>query len=493
MPTRRKQTCFIMKKSLLPLAFLALGTAAFAQIEHGDFENWSKYPLFQHPSMEFDAISSNHEIFVETGLTNVTKVEHEDGSAMRLENLAIGDEVTPGFYIFGQTPNQVGEDLVFPGGMSASDPNVTGISVDLSYDFPDESSGFMIVQFKMNNIPVGPGTMGEGTFFFPISGQQDWENEIFDFEEPIGVEYDEVVVGFATADLIGSDSDFPVGTWMEIDNLTFINSNDVIPNGDFEVWEELLPIYYPTKVDVDIDLLYPTFVQSSDAADGQYALGLVTRDFDGFLEPSKATIGTTEIEGEVPTFGLNEDDAILNFDYKYLADNDIAEAVVTFFQESEESLQPVFVKTIDLEPTDSYETIEYNFLDELTENAITATKMSIEFSSSKENGSIEANSFLLLDNVALTGALSFFLPTKHVDPYKVTAYPNPTIGRVTFNLGAIRSGFYRVYNNQGYLIDFVSFENERNVTYDLYDFPSGQYTFRFYHKAGMRVARVIKN
>ncbi|MGB6037751.1 MAG: hypothetical protein WBG42_15865, partial [Cryomorphaceae bacterium] len=186
-----------MKKSLLPLACLALGTAAFAQVENGDFESWSKYQMFQHPSMEFDAISSNHEIFVETGLTNVTQVEHENGSAMRLENIEIGEGVTPAFYILGEMPDQVGEDLVFPGGISASDPAVMGVSVDMSYDFPGESSGFMIVQFKMNGIPVGPGTMGTGTFFFPISGQQDWGNQVFDFEAAIGVEYDEVVIGFA--------------------------------------------------------------------------------------------------------------------------------------------------------------------------------------------------------------------------------------------------------------------------------------------------------
>jgi hypothetical protein len=482
-----------MKKSLLPLAFLALGTAAFAQVENGDFENWNKYPLFPEPSMDVDAISSNYEIFVETGLTNVTQVEHDNGSAMRLENIEIGEGVTPAFYIFGKTPDQVGEDLVFPGGMPASDPNVTGISVDMSYDFPGEASGFVIVQFKMNDIPVGPGTMGSGTFFFPVSGQQDWENTIFDFEEAMGVEYDEVVIGFATADLIGSDSDFPSGSWMEIDNLSFINSNDAIPNGDFELWVQLTPIYYPTKVDVDIDLIHPTYMQSTDVADGQYALGLITRDFDGFLEPSKATLGTVEVEGEVATFDLNENDAILNFDYKYLADNDVAEAVVTFFQESEESLVPVYVKTIDLEPIDSYETVELNFLDELNENFITATKMSIEFSSSKENGSLEANSLLLLDNVEVTGALSFFTPLRHIDQLAISAFPNPTLGRVAFDFGMDRTGFYRVYNNQGYLIDFVDFQNKTRLVYSLFNLPSGQYTFRFYHEEGTRVVRVIKN
>ncbi|HKK39923.1 MAG TPA: hypothetical protein VJ949_10935, partial [Cryomorphaceae bacterium] len=192
-----------MKKTLLPLACMALGTAAYAQVENGDFENWDKLILFEQPFMEFGAMSSNYEIFVESGQTNVTKVEHEDGFAVRLENIALAEEVAPAFYLLGGTPDQDGEDLVFPGGVAASDPNVTGISVDMAYDFPGESSGFVIVQFKLDGTPVGTGNMGMGTFFFPVSGQQGWENEVFDFGTTIDTQYDKVVIGFATADLIG--------------------------------------------------------------------------------------------------------------------------------------------------------------------------------------------------------------------------------------------------------------------------------------------------
>lgn len=481
-----------MKKTLLPIAILVLGSTAFAQVENGNFENWNELSLFAQPSMEFDAASSNFEIFIETGQTNVTEVEHENGSAMRLENIETGEGVNPAFYLLGGTPNQSGEDMVFPGGVSASDPNVTGISVDMAYDFPGESSGFVIVQFKMNEMPVGPGTMGTGTFFFPISGQQDWEDEVFDFETSIGVEYDRVVIGFATADLIGSDSDFPAGPWMEIDNLSFVNSTDEILNGDFELWAQVPPVLVPAKVEVEVDLLNPTFIQSNDVAEGQFALGLITRDFDGFTEPTRAMIGSSEVEGGVPTIDLNENDAVLSFDYKYATENDVAEVQITFYEEAGESLLPVYGKSIDLGPTTAYESVQYSFLDDLEENFVTATKMSVQFSSSKEE-SPQGNSMLLIDNVELSGALGVLNPRKTDGQIRITAYPNPTIGRTSFVFGVERTGFYRVYNNQGHQIDLVSFQNKKYLTHNLQPLPAGQYTFRFYHEGGVRTARVIKN
>jgi hypothetical protein len=482
-----------MKKTLLPLACMVIITSAFAQVENGDFENWNTLILFEQPFMEFDAISSSYEIFVETGQTNVTQVVHEDGSAIRLENIEIEDEVMPAFYLLGEAPDQDGEDLVFPGGLTASDPNVTGISVDMSYEFLGEASGFVIVQFKSNGVPVGPGTMGTGTFFYPMTGQQDWGNVVFDFGTTIDTQYDQVVIGFATADLIGSDSEFAVGSWMEIDNLSFINSTDEIPNSDFEVWAQVPPVFYPMKVDVEIDLLNPTYIQSADASDGQFALGLITRDIDGFAEPTKAMLGIIQVAGGVPTIDLNDEHSLLSFDYKYLAENDLAEAVITFYQESEESLLPVYGKVIDLEPNSSYESIEYSFLEDLEENFVSATKMSIEFSSSKEDGNPEVNSVLLLDNVEVSGTLRIFTALRITEPYQVTSFPNPTMGRVTFDLGIVATGFYRVYNTQGYQIDLVNFQEKRQMTHNLYGTPSGQYTFRFYHEIGTRVARVIKN
>lgn len=479
-----------MKKTLLLPACLIFGTAAFAQIENGGFEDWNKLLLFEQPFMDFPAMSSNYEIFMETGLTNVTQVEHDEGSAIRLESIETEDEVVPAFYLLGETPQQEGEDLIFPGGVPASDPNVTGISVDMAYDFPDESSGFVIVQFKLDDMPVGPGSMGTGTFYFPLSGQQGWETKVFDFGTTIGTEYDQVVLGFATGDLIQSDSDFPMGPWMEIDNLSFVNSEDEIPNGGFDTWAQVPPVFVPVKVDVEIDLLNPTMQRSQQVSEGQYALGLITRDFDGFADPSKAMLGTADLPEGIPTIDLNDEQSILSFDYKYMAQNDVAEVVITFYEESGESIIPVYGKTIDLNPNTEYEAVEYAFIEDLDENFVSATKMSVEFYSSKESGQPVPNSILLIDNVKVTGTLKTIAATPDFNVY---AYPNPTIGRISFKWDTPKTGFYRVYNSQGFQIDFINFQSEKHLVYNLYEMPPGQYLFRFYHEAGIQTVRAIKN
>jgi hypothetical protein len=480
-----------MKKTLLLPICLIFGATAFSQIENGGFEDWNKLLLFEQPFMDFTAMSSNYEIFMETGLTNVNKIDHEEGSAMRLETILAGEEVVPAFYLLGSTPESSGENLIFPGGVPASDPNVTGISVDMAYDFPGESSGFVIVQFKLDGIPVGPGTMGTGTFYFPLSGQQEWEDEIFDFGTSIGTNYDEVVIGFATADLIQSDSDFSIGPWIEIDNLKFVNSQDEIPNGDFETWTQVPAVFVPVKVDVEIDLLNPAIVKSEDASEGELALGLITREFDGYTNPTKAMLGTTETPDGIPTIDLNGEHSMLSFDYKYLAENDLAEVVITFYEESGESLIPVYGKIIELEPSSSYEEVQYAFLEDLDENFVSATKMSIEFYSSKEDGQPMPNSLLLIDDVEISGALGLIYKQVQTS-FRIAAYPNPTLGRAVFNLSVPRTGFYRVYNNQGYQIDQVDFDNKKTVIYDLYDLPSGSYLFRFYHEGGIQMSRVLK-
>lgn len=482
-----------MKKSLLPVAFLALGTATFAQVQNGDFENWIKKSLFNHPVSEFNTISSNHEIFMEYDEINVSQVENGEGSAMRLENIPTVGGVQPAFYIFGETPGQSGEDLIFPGGMNASDPNVTGISVDMRYDFPGESSGFMIAQFKLDGNPVGPGNMGTGTFFFPISGQQDWENVVFDFETTIDTQYDQMVIGFATADLIGSDSDFPEGVWMEIDNVSLMNSTDIVPNGDFESWSQLTPLQTPVNMNVELNLINPEFQRSTDASEGQYALELISQNYDGFVQPAKATVGNATSEGGLAVIDIAEGHSMFSFDYKYLAVDDLAKVELTFYEEAGEAFIPVYGKIFELEPTNDYQSIEYSFGEELDNNFVSATKMSIEVSSGKAGESNEPNSRLLLDNMTTSTALSVFSGFTKLKSNRIIAVPNPTLGRVSFDLGKIHRGSYRVYNHMGHQIEYNRFRNTRYITYDLTDLPAGVYSFRFYYDEGIRMVRVVRN
>lgn len=481
-----------MKKTLLPLASLVLGTTAYAQVENGNFEDWDKRTFFEQPFMGIDAVSSNHEIFIETGETNVTRSDREDGSAVRLESILIGDRVEPAFYLLGGVPNQVSENLVFSGGFAASDPNINAISVDMTYDFPEEASGIVIVQFKIGGEPVGRGNSGVGTFVFPVSGQQDWENKVFDFGTTIDVQFDQVVIGFATADYINEDSNFPEGSWMEVDNLSLINSSDEVSNGDFEVWAQAPPVFVPVNVEVEIDLINPTFIKSEDASGGQFALGLMTRDMGGVAEASTAKLGKADSPGGIPTISLPEDLAVMSFDYKYAAAADVAEMEIIFYEQSGESLIPVYGKVFELSPNTSFETIEFAFREELESNFVSADKMSITVYSSKESANPEANSLLLLDNVKMFGALSSRSGIKQTATQTIVAYPNPTLGRVVFEFGTPRSGSGRIYNNQGVAIGVFRFNETRSYIYDLYGMEPGYYMFRFYHEEGVETSSILK-
>ncbi len=482
-----------MKKTLLPLFTLCIGLGANAQVLNGDFEDWDKLILFQQPNMGIEAVSSNYETFFETGQLNVNQVPNGDGSALRLENIGQGENVMPAYFLTGETPNQEGEALVFGGGIPVEDSNVSGISMDLRYDIPAEVPGFVIVQFKLNDVPVGPGNMGPGTFYFPLSGTQEWENEVFDFGGAINTEIDQVVIGIACSDLINEDATFPEDAWLEADNLTFVNSTDEITNGDFDIWSFVPPIFTPTSVDVDIRPFDRQFFRTDDVSEGVYALGLETLDFDGFVAPGRALMGIRSPEGDIiPTIDLNDEHTMISFDYKYQAEGDVAEAVIVFFELQNDDLVPAFVKTIDLQPNQEFQSVEYSFTEDLEENFVDASKVAIEFTSSKIDAEPQSGSKLILDNVEVSGTLSTFDWVRSAGGPQISAYPNPTLARVIFDFGAERTGYYRVYNAQGFQIDFVNFQNTDRLIHNLYGMPAGQYVFRFYHDSGVETVRVNK-
>lgn len=483
-----------MKKNLLPIVSFCFAATAFAQVENGGFEVWSELQLFSQPDMGVEVVSSNYETFFETGQLNVNAIPNGDGSAMRLENIGQGENVMPAFFLTGLTPDSEGEILVFGGGIPASDPNVSGISVDLRYDIPEESPGFLIVQFKLEGDPVGTGNMGPGTFYFPISGEKsDWETEVFDFEAPFDATYDQVVIGLACSDLINEDTPFPADAWLEADNLDFVNSTDEVPNGDFDTWAMVPPITLPVGVEVDLNPFEMQFQRSEDSYEGNYALGLQSiQHGDGFIEAGYALMGEKVNDEIIPTISVNDEHTMISFAYKYFAQNDVAQAVIVFYEEEEGEPVPAYTKNIDLEPSAEYQVVEYPFVEDLEENFVSASKVSIEFRSGSNDENAEEGSLLLIDNVEISGTLSTFGVVRTPGAPQVTAFPNPTMARVIFNFGTQRTGFYRVYNSQGFQIDIVEFQSVDELIHNLYGMPSGKYVFRFYHNGGVETARIMK-
>jgi hypothetical protein len=483
-----------MKKILLPAIFAAAALSANAQVLNGSFENWSKLILFEHPVMGTDVISSNYVTFFESnGALGVTRVNGQTGGALRVQNVFNGEYISPGWFITGTAPQQEGEGLIFGEGFPVSDPNISGITLDLRYNIPSSSPGFILVQFKNNGEPVGMGNMGPGTHMMALEGESDWQQVQFDFNAP-GAPVNECVIALVCADVLNDDGEFTPGAFLEADNLMWVNSQNTIPGGDFELWSHVPPIDMPDDVVVDIDPFASAYAQSNDAANGNHSLQLSTIQRNGWVQVGRAWMAA-ESQGEVvPNIMLNGTQTNVSFQYKYgTPGNDVAAAHIYFYQQNQDGWNPVYYKLIELNANGGWEMVDYNFSTELEQAFVTADAMAILFESSKYVDGTEATpgSILLVDDVKLGGAMNLFAMSNAVKG-NIKVWPNPTLARATFDLTIPRTGFYRVFNEQGAQIAIKEFSSERYITHDLFNQPSGKYIFRFTHNGGTQVAQVIK-
>lgn len=482
-----------MKHYLLPILVVAATQGMQAQIANGNFDEWTAIDLFEHPAMNVQSSSSNYELFLEEGLLNVTAVESPNGQAMRIENISAGDNVFPGYFVTGETPRDAGDGLIFGGGIALTDGNVNGVSLNLRYNISSESPGFVIVQFKKNGVPVGSGNMGVGTMMVPLEGEQDWHVMNVTFDEAFAETPDACVVGVASANLLGDDQPFPAGSFVEVDEVSFLNSNQTFPGGNFDNWTDVAPIWTPDGILVDIDVNESLYEQSMDAHSGSFALALRSVAYEDGWNVGRAIFASGTMENPVPNIQLNPDNATISFMYKYMAEDDLAQVNFTFYNEDAPGeFSHVYQREMELEPTNDYSAVVFNFAEELELLNISASHVSITFQSSSmmNNNVPKDGSMLLIDDVTMSQPLSVF-GIKTMAP-QVTASPNPTKYRVTFTFSDQRTGLFRVLNRAGVQLDVRQFQNQKEVVYDLSSFRAGVYLFRFQHDQGTNVVRVVK-
>lgn len=412
--------------------------------------------------------------------------------ALRIENKSFDGEVSPGYFIFGGEPVNEGQNLVFEGGFPMTDGNATGLNLDIRCELPGGSSGFIIVQFKADGIPVGNGNYATGTFHFPITGNMEWTNISLPFEGGINATPDHCVIGIACADLLGNDLPFVAGSFVEIDNLTFENSEVTIPGGDFESWSFVESIMYPDHCSVEIDGVVNQFERSTTASAGQYACGIRTREVDGGVKVGVVTMGSTTNDIITPNIQLASNHSNLSFMYWYQASGeDMALATVRFYAEDQGEFLELFQRDFPIQDNAGYTAFDYDFTEDLAQASMPASHISITFRSSMVDNP-QAGSFLLVDDVELSGVLGIFNNNNLLSDNSLLAYPNPTLARVIFDFHVNRSGYYRLYNPGGVQIALRHFNNSRKLIHDLSGLPSGSYLFRFYHEEGIETARVVK-
>ncbi len=487
-------------KRIYPFVFsLFIGAAAMSQPMNSGMEIWNKVVLFEHPVMGINSSSSNYDTFFEDGTTNVFAIERQtEGRALRMVNVTQNGDVKPGYFITGSEPEESAGSLVFDGGLDFETSDVAGIRLDVRHEFPVGKPGIIVLQFKSEGQPIGTGNFDTGTSVFYLEGQQSqWITRDFLLDEPLGAIPDQVVIAFASADALNDDQPYSDGAFLEIDNLEWIDASDEIPGGHFDSWAQVAPIFVPSGCVVDIHPDHRNYFQADDAKEGLLALGISTDDTPSSPDVGWVKFGAMEVDGEVvPNIELQSGVDLLSFWYKYEATNDVAEAVVHFFESSDLASGPVLSKSIDLTPIEEYTLIEYAFAEDIIAADVEADLMYIEFRSSKESGvtTPQVGSTVFIDELHLTGTSPTLSPITSLTagPSILNAHPNPTMGRVLLDFDVPNSGLYRIYSSTGAMLSVHSYAHTKRVVHDMSNLPNGLYTFRIYHGNQYVSVRVVK-
>lgn len=400
-----------MLKFFLPLAGLLLTFGVQAQLLNGSFEQWQNLATFEVPvENEVTFTSSNDITYYSDGVLSMFEVPgNGGGSAMRVETTSSPNGTEVGFGIWGFPPED-DIDLIFTGGFPFTDQAVTGLNCDLRYNVNSGSPGFIIVQFKFEGVPVGPGNLFPGTYIFPISGSQgNFENSTFNFLPALPSDVDECIIGVASNAILDDDPMLFPGDFIEIDNITFVGSDESVPGGDFEVWWDAPSALQPTGWDGAIFPGLELVQQSTDASDGDFAVQLTTLLIDGFVSTSILTQGELSDDGLMPSVFVPGDFSGLSFDYKYNAvGNDSAYVVIVMSElpNPDPSELSVWAETLEAQENYTSYVVDLSWISDFLD----VNYVGIAFISSAEgsnDGIIytpEVGSTLFVDNVTLTTA-----------------------------------------------------------------------------------------
>lgn len=304
-------------RNFILLFTILLSSTLSAQVLNGGFENWSELGPLANPDVAPSEFSSaNEQFFLYTGLLSVFEVPGESGSAMRLETIEANGEAGASYAIWGQTPDDEGEDLVFGGGFPFADSTVTGIEMDLRYDVNPLSPAVILVQFKLN----GEAILGGTSIFYVDGVQSTFQTMTFDFPMALPVTPDQCVIAFTSNNLLEDEDDQLAfaGDFIEIDNIHFVGTEETIPGGDLDTWIEGDPILILDDWQAFTPPGMGVVLQSEDSFEGDYALNLNNFEGDSSIVQSGMVflgeVGDDELLASIP---LPDDVISLNFQYKY--------------------------------------------------------------------------------------------------------------------------------------------------------------------------------
>lgn len=280
-------------------------------------ENWTTYQLFETPP-PFQ--TTNLQSFILGADYSVTQVSGVTGSAARVETIQGGGDIIPGLLVLGDLSDNLGGGIPI-----SSSPD--SIRVSLKYNIPAGDAGIVAAVFSKE------GTIN-GIAQYEITGSQNsFEQITFDVPPIIGVLDSIQFIVFS------SNPDDPViGGYVEIDNIILIGTTDVIPNGDFEIWESVeyeelnnFSSFNPFQALLGLE---PMATQTSDAYAGNSAVRIENVEIIDFDNDDLDTLGfiySGDFFSDYAAFGLDGEPQIFSGWYKYAPiENDSATLYLEF-------------------------------------------------------------------------------------------------------------------------------------------------------------------
>lgn len=431
-------------------------------------DNWTTYQLFETPP-PFQ--TTNLQSFILGADYSVTQVAGVTGSAARLETIEGDGEIIPGILVIGELSDDLGGGIPISG-------TPDSVRVSLRYEIPMGDEAFIALVFSKE------GTIN-GVAQYDISGTQNsFEQIVFDVPPILGVPDSVQFIAFS------SNPDDPVlGGFLEIDDIILTGTTDVIPNGDFEIWESVeyeevdnFSSFNPFQALFDLE---PMATQTSDSYAGSSAVRIENVEIVDFDNNDLDTLGfiySGDFFSDYSAFGLDVTPQIFSGWYKYAPVEDDLAIIYLEFTKYDSSLgfsETVAEFAFELGESSDYTSFEF---------PLSFTEIPDSFSLGISSGNFESNDeYVPLGSVLHIDELSFDFVEGTKAPIfsdALEVYPNPSSDFVFIKTDekVAKPKSIQLTDAMGRVIQFSDMENleygDNLLRIEMSNNPTGMYYYK---------------
>lgn len=284
-----------MKKYLLLILCIS-GLQSFAQIPNPDFENWTSTTL-NLPTEWMTA-----------GIITQISPGTQGNYALKMERDSNNMDA-PGAIIYG-TPVE--------GGLTGGIPfNGTPDSLigNFKYDIPAGDSAWVLVFLKAQGQPIS-----QNVFYLTGSNTVIYQRLAFKLNYSSAGPADSLIIAVTSTN---PEKNF-LGGYVIVDDLHFTNTTELIPNGDFETWNNIVleePQGWYTSNNSTFHGATPAVTKTADSYSGNYAIRIENVSTPNGFITGYALAGPQGQNGSLPGFPVQGRDTSFNGYYKFDSQN----------------------------------------------------------------------------------------------------------------------------------------------------------------------------